>query len=225
MGGTGNAAWLGICPLFTGLAAEGFVCQLRAITPKETRDNSAAEKKKRRSGSCAFLLAERVRDALPAEAVERNVRQGGRAFQANGIESSGVESESAEDGGRDLVGADSRGDKRGVKRRIDDQKHDICVVVGEAAVLHKLCLASCIRDAYVGGDDDVRRAWIFSAPQTRFVVIERERRTEEELPEADGRGVLLQDVDGGLGLRWALQPEEGNVVFCGADAGGIEGRL
>src|SRR5579872_7221483 len=92
----------------------------------------------------------------------------------------------------------------------------------EAAVLFLLRGAAGVRNADVGGDNDVRRARVFGW----VVVVDCKGWAVEDLPKGNpgGRGVIFEDFDAGVGIGGVLQPEERDVVFRGSDAIAV-GRL
>src|ERR1700728_2940760 len=107
--------------------------------------------------------------------IEVQVRQDRSAFEANCVETSWVEAESAKDGRCDLVGADSGIYIARHEGRVGQQQDYVGVVMRKAAVLGELGAAAGVGDADVGGDNDVGRARIAAGPQPRPVVIQGQR--------------------------------------------------
>src|SRR5579862_4544514 len=96
--------------------------------------------------------------------------------------------------------------------------------MGKPAVFLEFRGAAGIRNAYVRGHDDVRGAGIVSW----VVEVQRERWAIVDLPEPDsGRhgGVRFEDSNGGVGIGGTGQPQQRNVIFRGANAGRVVGRL
>lgn len=153
---------------------------------------------------------------------EAHVGKGGGSFEAYSVELVGIEAESAQDGGRNLVGSDRGADSVGVERRIRKQEHDVGIVMRKAAVLGQFGGAAGIGDTDVGGDDDVGSARIVGG-QSRHVVVEREAGAVIDLADARGFEIAFQSRHGRCCVRGVGEPQDRDVILGGADAVGIRG--
>ena len=101
-----------------------------------------------------------ARSAPVAIEIEVDAGKDGGSFEADAVKCARIEAERAQDGGRDLVGADVRVDGVRMEGGVGEQEHDVGIVVGEAAMFLELLVAAGVGDADVGCDDDVGGARI-----------------------------------------------------------------
>lgn len=127
--------------------------------------------------------------------LELNRRQDARSFNANGIKGLRIDTQGLENGRRHLGGTDGGFYRRRREARFRQQQNDVGVVMRESAVFRLLRGAAGVRNTHVGSHDDIRRAGIYGC----VVVVERERRAVEDLPERDSGGprIGFEDTDAG----------------------------
>src|SRR5579885_2474742 len=182
------------------------------VMPQPAREQ---ERRSKRKADTLRRVSAAVR-SHPAElGFELDRRKNGRSLFANGIQFAWIDAQRLEDGRRDLGSADGGFDGPGIESRIGEQQDHVGVVMRESAMLGLFMVAAGVSYADIRGHDDIGRARILAG----IVEVELQRRTIEELSEADscGSGVRLQESDCGIRVRRVGQPHQGDVVFRGAN--------